>query len=641
MTIKEIAKLANVSITTVSKVINNKDDNISPETRSRVLKIVKEYNYTPYGTVKNLSTTRTFLLAVLLKNTSQSNQIFTGVLRAAHERGYSVLFYDSEDSLEQELKHITSCCQNKIDGVLWEPVGKESIENARYLTEAQIEICYINSTVTEEALRIDYQKLGFLCTQKLIEYRHSKIGCLLKKDSSRSAQLLEGFKRCLFDHQLSYQDTMVLDSSDPSCMQKIISCGFTGIISSHYTSALTLYEQFINVHYNIPTDLSIISLKGNVQRMADFPPISCYEIAFQEFGYQLCSFLIEKCESSEAEFSFSQENIFTNETYTLNHERSLDLPYNFQSKKIIVVGSINEDITFNVDNLPQPGKTIMINNVSVSLGGKGANQAIAAARLGKETTLCGKIGNDMESNFILDILKRENVSTAGVHRMNNSQTGKAYIYLQRDGEGTISILPGSNTHLTQEDMTAQEYLFKNSSFCLLASEIPIPTIIEATRLARKYHAKTIFKPATLRSFPEEMFSLVDILIPNKKEAALLAPDCTSVENQADYFFQKGIPTVIITLGQDGCYLKTVSESRYYPASKFQPIDTTGGADAFISALAVYLSDGYSLDKSIRIAHYAAGFCISRQGVVSGLVDRNTLQAQICRVEPELLHAGDC
>ena len=110
----------------------------------------------------------------------------------------------------------------------------------------------------------------------------------------------------------------------------------------------------------------------------------------------------------------------------------------------------------------------------------------------------------------------------------------------------------------------------------------------------------------------------------------------SVKEQAEYFLGKGMEAVIITLGEEGCYLKTANVSRYFPAADFMSIDATGGADAFISAFASYLSEGFSLEHSIRIATYAAGFCVSRQGVVPALVDRNTLEMHISRLEPELL-----
>ena len=164
MTIKEIANLAGVSISTVSKIVNNKDQNINPETRSRVLKIVKEYNYTPYGNVKSISTAKSFLIGVLLRRGSQTNLMLNGILCAAQEYGYSVLVYDSKDDMETELRHITSLCKNHVDGIIWEPVSEQSVQYERYFTEQNISVCYING-FTEESFFIDFVRMGYVLTE--------------------------------------------------------------------------------------------------------------------------------------------------------------------------------------------------------------------------------------------------------------------------------------------------------------------------------------------------------------------------------------------------------------------------------------------------------------------------------------------
>ena len=133
MTIKEIAGLAGVSISTVSKIINNKDQDINPETRKRVLKIVKEYNYTPYGTVRNISQAKTFLLAVLLRSCDENSPFIYGVLQTAQAYGYNIMLFDSQDDATMELRHITTICRNNADGLIWEPVSGQSREYAHYL----------------------------------------------------------------------------------------------------------------------------------------------------------------------------------------------------------------------------------------------------------------------------------------------------------------------------------------------------------------------------------------------------------------------------------------------------------------------------------------------------------------------------
>ena len=239
--------------------------------------------------------------------------------------------------------------------------------------------------------------------------------------------------------------------------------------------------------------------------------------------------------------------------------------------------------------------------------------------------------------MIFDLLEKEHVITQGIRRNPNFPTGKAYIYIEESGESAISVLAGANINLTPACIQQRQHLFKNAGCCLISTELTNETTLEAAKTARKYGAKTFLKPTVIKTMPEELCSCIDFFIPNKYEASLLSPpECSTIEEQAEYFFRQGIPNIIITLGSRGCYLKTEDTARYFPAADFTAIDTTGGADAFISCLASCLTDGCSLEKSIRIANYAAGFCISRQGVVPALVDRTTLESHIKRIEPELL-----
>ncbi len=631
MTIKEIASLAGVSISTVSKIVNNKAENINVETRNRVLKIVKEYNYTPYGTAKNASTAKTFLIGVLLKHTSQDNLMLNGIMETAQKYGYTILICNSMDSPEKELKNITALCKHKIDGVIWEPVSESSSEYEHYFKEQEIFVSYINSSSAHSHC-LDFVQMGYTATQKLLDYQHTHIACLMKPDSLRSSMVFDGFRKCLFDHEIPYSEDMKLFISDPELHQKLTFGRFTGILSTHFESALDFYEKTDGFHRNIPSDISLVSLREDAREAICFPRISSLRIPYERFGSKICENLISLCEFRETEH-FS---LFTPEDLLLDHEESLDKPPACRYKKIVSVGSINTDITLNVDEFPSPGSTTVTNASSIALGGKGANQAIGAAKLGREVFIIGKIGNDYDSAMIYDTLKKEQVVSQGLRRDPNAITGKAYIFVEKNAESCITLLPGANQNLTPEDVLSKEHLMEGCGYCLISTEIPEETCIQAARIAQKHHAKTIVKPAALKHLPDALLSHTDIFVPNKNEAALLCSKEATVEKQADFFYENGCPVVIITLGHNGCYLKSATHSCYFPAADFPSIDSTGGADAFIAALASYLTEGYSLIKAIKIASYAAGFCISRTGVVPALVDRISLENHIRLVEPELL-----
>ncbi len=632
MTIKEIAQLAGVSISTVSKIVNGKDQNINPDTRTRVLKIVKEYNYTPYGMIKNNSQTKTFIIGVLFRTSQRTNLMLNGILDAAQTHGYSIMIADSKDSLEEELKNITSLCKNKVDGIIWEPVSKDSAKNEHHFTDLNIPVVYFNTRNLSQGECINFSQLGFLLTEKLISYKHSRIACLLKKSSPQSQAVFNGYQKCLFENHIAYDENYTLYADDPDYIQKIISQNITAVVCSHFSSSMELYKHFTNLRHSIPADLSLVSLKDDIHGILSYPDISGIKIPYQEFGHYLCMKLIYQCEKNDTAL-FAET--FT-PSHTFEDEKSIDIPSLYRSKNIVVAGSINIDSTFNVDILPQAGKTTRIMNVTKTLGGKGANQAIGIAKFNLDVSLIGEIGTDLESNFIFDIFDRENVNTQGVHKNLKAQTGQAYIYIESTGESSITILPGANGSLTPQSIIDRREIFHNASYCLLSAELSIPVILQAAKFGKEFGAVNVLKPSSLRTLPYELIPYIDIFVPNKLEAALLAQDYTSVEEQAEYFFQKGFQTVIITLGHQGCYLRTKDITKFYPAAVFTPVDTTGGADAFISALVAYLDSGYNIDKAIQIATYAAGFCISRRGVVSALIDKGTLEAQLFKLNPELL-----
>ena len=189
--------------------------------------------------------------------------------------------------------------------------------------------------------------------------------------------------------------------------------------------------------------------------------------------------------------------------------------------------------------------------------------------------------------------------------------------------------------LSEEDIYRNRRYFENGRFCLVQTEVPPDAVLAACRTARTCGVTTILKPASCLSLAPELLKYVDILVPNQDEITLLCPEGT-LEEKADFFLKQGVQTVIITLGADGCYVKTAEWAESFPAEKFQAIDNTGACDAFISALAVYLQRGRSLRQAVRIATFAAGFCITREGVVPSLIDRGSLEAYIAQKAPELL-----
>ena len=629
MNIKEIAKLAGVSVSTVSKIVNQKDESISKETRERVLKIVKEYNYTPYASAI-VTTKKTWVLGILLRSSVSFDTTLDGIIKTAQDNGYTALVCNSCSDMEQELKNITAMCSRHVDGILWEPVKEGSLEFSHHIQDSSIPYILAGPFGGNSSVQLPYETFGYQVTQELIMRRHTKIACLLT-EGRRIEAFLSGYRSCLFNNHLPFDEQLIYRELDDTLIYKVNTHQISGIVSSHYLKALEFYQLMNALHYRIPEDFSLISLKNDKLEAPAIPEISTYTVSNTEFGTYLCHKLIYHINKSDSGLMpFSQD-------FKMDNSATLGMPFDLNTPKIVVVGSINMDTYLNVMQLPDTGKTVSTSSSFVHPGGKGINQAIGASKLGHHVSLIGNVGFDLDSDNIFRALNEYGVDTFGVKRCFNVNTGKAYILVEEGGDSMISILAGANDIFTPDAIREKEHLFENTGYCLIQSEIPLETVQEACLAAHRHQVKTIFKPSACSYFPKELLSCVDIIIPNEDELKVLCPGKPSVEERAETLMGYGIETVIITLGERGCYVKTKEWEREFPAASFTSVDNTGASDAFISALASYLLYGYTLENAVRIATYAAGFCISRKGVVPALIDKNSLESYILQKEPELLH----
>lgn len=637
MNIRKLAQLAGVSVSTVSKIMNNKDASISASTRERVLKIAKEYHYQPYAAALSKDS-KTWTLGVLLRNSASVNPALTGMLEAAQQAGYTLMLRESGDDEDAEERNLSVLHSQRIDGLLWEPLSETSLCHLDSLKEPHIPILLFNLD-HPGAMNINYHAMAYQATQKLVDLGHRDIACLLSK-GNRTNAFLSGYRKCLFDNHIPMREDFVFYGITDGLLQKISAHAISGIINSHYATATALFDAITVLHYQLPYDLSLITLRDDSRSALRYPKISGYTIPHCEFGRYLCSRLIAQVEKKpEPDATFDQ-------TPVLDDMDSIGIPYNNRSSKIAVVGSINIDNYLNVDKLPRTGKTVNSSISATYVGGKAVNQSVGVSRLGHRVFLIGCVGNDVDSDTVFTTLNQYHIDPVGVKRRAGYKTGQAYIFVQRDGNSMISIMSGANEALSPEDLRSDERLFENTAYCLLQTEIPMPTVSQAARLAHKRGITTILKPTACGELPRELLENVDILVPNHEELQEICPFRQGMDAQTDYLIEQGVGTVIVTLGENGCYVKNAEICQRLPAQDFDPVDSSGACDAFISGLASYLLYGYPLLKAVRIATYAAGFSIMREGVVPSLIDKNTLETYIRQREPDLLirsqdQAGQC
>ena len=276
-------------------------------------------------------------------------------------------------------------------------------------------------------------------------------------------------------------------------------------------------------------------------------------------------------------------------------------------KKIVVIGSSNTDMVIKSDRLPKPGETILGGNFLMNHGGKGANQAVAAARLGGDVTFICKIGNDIFGNETLEMFHKEKIDTTYVGITPQEPSGVALINVDKKGENCIVVASGANGTLSIDDIQHAAPAIKQASIVIMQLETPIESVTYAAKMAKKDGITVILNPAPAptQQLPDELLANVDILIPNVTEAEIISgmhiTDDESAKEAIRYISSKGIKTVIITMGAKGALAYENNEFIHIPAFKVEAVDTTAAGDTFCGGLCVALSEGKNLKDAIIFA----------------------------------------
>lgn len=300
--------------------------------------------------------------------------------------------------------------------------------------------------------------------------------------------------------------------------------------------------------------------------------------------------------------------------------------------KIVVVGSLNMDIVAVSPRLPQPGETVMGTDYLNQPGGKGANQAYAAAKLGGDVAMLGRVGADEHGRRMLANLEAVGCDVAGVQAMEGA-SGVALIFVSETGQNSIVVVPGANYRYQPADLRMDEHRLADAQYLLLQLEIPLETVTMAARAARRQGARVILDPAPApQSIPAGLLRAVDIITPNEAEAARLVGSPARALNReeardiARQLRGDGIGIVIIKLGEQGCLLAEGEDATLIPAPRVHAVDTTAAGDVFNAALAVAYCEGASSPDACRFAVHAAALSVTQLGAQRSMPDRVELGA---------------
>jgi len=284
---------------------------------------------------------------------------------------------------------------------------------------------------------------------------------------------------------------------------------------------------------------------------------------------------------------------------------------------VMVVGSNMIDLLSHISQLPKMGETVIGDSFHLGHGGKGANQAVMAARLGARVGMITKVGDDVFGKMTIENFAKEGISTDTVFIQKNQSSGVAPIFVDRDGSNMIVIIPGANLDLTPQEVQGAAERIQSSKTIVSQLEINEETIIAGFQIAKESGITTILNPAPARPISDELIKLTDLIIPNETEAEVLTG--IKVEGQkgaqqaAGRLLAAGAKQVILTLGADGAYLFDSEHQAHFPALRVEPVDTTGAGDAFIGSLAYALAQDQSLPEAIRFANLVAAISVTKIG----------------------------
>ena len=299
-----------------------------------------------------------------------------------------------------------------------------------------------------------------------------------------------------------------------------------------------------------------------------------------------------------------------------------------ESKKIVVIGSTNMDMVVKTSHIPAHGETVLGGSFFMNPGGKGANQAVAAARLGGDVIFISRIGNDVFGKKSFQIFDEEGIDTRYILTDDKFPSGVALIIVDNAGENSIVVAPGANAELIPDDINAALGDINKAGIVLMQLEIPLKTVEFIVQYANAKGVKVILNPAPATVLPAEVLSHIDIITPNITEASMISDmevtDILTAKNAAKIIHEMGVKHVVITMGSDGAIIYSEGQFHTITTDVVEAVDSTAAGDVFNGALAVSLSEGKDLVDSVRFACEAATISVTRLGAQSSIPYRNEL-----------------
>lgn len=600
--------------------MNGKAEDISEPTRKKVLKVIEENNYIPYAKFRKKEGLRSGLIGLIIQSSNtNSHALIMAAEEVLKKRGYQLLIrmLDGAEALDEAIRQMQ---KRNVAGIIMDTAETTFYQNEYFKT------VYISDTdrFDESRKNIFYcerAEAGRQIARMLLEAGHRTVGAVFLE---QERGILKGIEEVYREENLSGQLINSYIGKDMADIRRnaaalCITEDVTAVVCGNVriTGCVAEYAKQSGIH--VPEDLSCVCADDEIILECLLGGVTAVRYPIRRMAGDAAGYLLDWIEQkghSEIVRRYMPKLIKRNSVSTRTAGDN--------QIKMVVVGSMNMDNLIEGEQIPQNGHTQIAKNIICSAGGKGGNQAVGVSRLGGNAYMIGRIGKDADGRRLYRSLGNYGVNREGVEFDESCASGKAFIHIDHKGENTIVVYRGANENLDESQLERYKVIFQKSRFCLLSSEISKETITAAIKCCKETGTKVLFKPSAIEELEEKLLNGVDYLIPNEKELGKIISGDQGLEEKAQELLCGGVENVIVTLGKQGAYLKNREYSLYFPSAPFHAVDTTGGADSFISALAMALSEEKDLIYSIIYAMYAAGITVTRYGVQEAMPDKNTV-----------------
>lgn len=625
MTIKDIAQIAQVSVSTVSKVLNNKDENISEETRKRVLDTVQQYQYSPYKNLLSRLEVSSNTIALLVPDVTLPffSRLIQAVEQSVRELGYSLMLVNSGGSAAEESRQLQILLHKQVDGIILYPVSGAdagaSSETLALLREAKLPFVMANQ-VREPGISqtyFDFRQAAFSATACLTGKMHRKIGFLCSGDAPME-HFLGGCQQALFQASIPFEDRFCVQFSRQEDglrrLARLFDMGVTAIVCMGSQSASLLYHYARRCRLSIPDQCSAILLDDSCCPGGFLPTLARVRYPYQEFAGSITQQL--------RDLIYKTSGVGESRAIAASIELgdSVAVPYGSRGQRSLIVGDLSMDVTLHAPDIPSINGVTVVEQKDLSVGGRAANQAICASYLGGNISLIARMGDDKEGRQIYEYLSDRRINVSGVKIDRRNATGCAYIAATDHGENAVMVHPGANDALDAAQIARHSDLFSGIRFCSCHSAVPQSALVEVFRQCAEQKVDMILKPNHFlpEAYEDQWLSGLFLLIPNEQEIGRLRPELPTLEERMWYYRRKGVRNVLVTLAERGCaYLGSESgQIKYYPTEQVEIVDTAGASDCFIAALMTCLASRPDFDYAIKYANYAATLSVTWSGNIS-------------------------